>query len=87
MKGCSVPQGFSWIENYKLWQQKLAYNSMTFSIISYLVLKMLESPSKKYHLLSRELGGRGNPRFPTAVVESFFRDLLPAINTYWESGI
>ena len=32
---------------------------------------------------SRELGGRGSPRFPTPVVESFSGDLLPAIKSYW----
>ena len=32
---------------------------------------------------SRELGGRGSPRFPTPVVESFSVDLLPTIKSYW----
>ena len=32
---------------------------------------------------SRELGGRGSPRFPTAMVESFSADPLPAIRSYW----
>ena len=32
---------------------------------------------------SRELGGRGSPRFPTPMVESFSTDLLLAIKCYW----
>ena len=32
---------------------------------------------------SRELGGRGSPRFPTAMMESFSTDLLPGIKSYW----
>ena len=32
---------------------------------------------------SRKLGGRGSPRFPTAMVERFSADLLPAIKSYW----
>ena len=32
---------------------------------------------------SRELGGRGSPRFPTPMVESFSADLLLAIKCYW----
>ena len=35
---------------------------------------------------SRELGGRGSPRFPTPMVESFFTDLLPAIESYWSES-
>ena len=32
---------------------------------------------------SRELGGRGSPRFSTSMMESFSTDLLPAIKSYW----
>ena len=32
---------------------------------------------------SRELGGRGSPRFPTSMLESFSTDLLSAIKIYW----
>ena len=32
---------------------------------------------------SRELGGRGSPRFPTSMMESFSTVLLPAIKSYW----
>ena len=32
---------------------------------------------------SRELAGKGSPRFPTPMMESFSADLLPTIKSYW----
>ena len=32
---------------------------------------------------SREIMGRGSPRFPTPIKESFSADLLPATKSYW----
>ena len=35
---------------------------------------------------SKELGGRGSRRFPTSMVESFYADFLPAIESYWRES-
>ena len=39
--------------------------------------------SSRFYHISREVGGRGSPRFPAPVVENFSADLLPATKGYW----
>ena len=54
------------------------------------LLKEIKARNESYSFCvwckSRELGGRGSPRFPsvTPVLESFSSDLLQAIISYWE---